>query len=529
MSNSISGSHARNGLARRFATVFYPSVLLLFLISPRPVAVTAAGGDLDPSFGNSGKVTIDFNNSTDRASALALQPDGKILVAGFAYSNSPTATSVDQFALVRLNSDGTLDNSFGVGGKTNADFGGLVNEVKAIAIQSDGKIVAAGFAQTATGGYDFGLARFDSAGALDPTFGNAGRVTTNFSGFSDFAYAVVVRSDGKIIVAGSSQTGRSFDFALARYESNGTLDSTFGSGGKVTLDLFGREDEALAVALQTDGKILAAGYGGGAGQLEDFALARFNPDGSVDSSFGTAGKVTTDFGFRDKVFALAIQPDGKIIAGGFAGDSTDLNYGFALARYRESGQRDKKFGHKGKVVTRFSGHHDELHALAIDASGRLIAAGQVQIGFSVARYGGNGELDTSFGANGIASSPFSTAFGDSSANAVAIQSDGKIVAAGSAYPAGSHDFAVARFQIAVPSISNALITGKNLIVQGQNFAPGAMILLDGVPQTTLPDSENPSSSLIGKKVGKKIPPGQPVMLQVRNPDGATSSPFTFVH
>lgn len=511
----------------------YPRALLFLLLFVALLtwlsgdAVRGASGDLDPLFGAAGRVTIDFNHSTDRASAIAIQTDGKIVVGGFAFSNSVASTSVDQFALVRLNGDGTLDNSFGTGGKATADFGGLVNEVKGVAIQNDGKIIAAGFVQGNLTGYDFGLARFNSNGSLDSTFGLGGKVETDFSGFSDFAYSVIVRPDGKIVVGGSSQTSRGFDFALARYSSNGSLDPTFGSGGKVTLDLFGRGGEALAIAEQSDGKIVAAGYVVGSGNLEDFGLARFNVDGSVDSTFGTEGKVATDFGFRDKIFAIVIQPDGKIVGAGYAGDSTDLNYGFALARYSANGSRDKTFGDKGKVVTRFSGRRDEAHALALDRAGRLIAAGLVNIGFAVARYEIDGSLDLTFGTNGVVGSSFTTGFIPSVADAVAIQSDGKIVGAGSANTLGSTDFAIARLQSTSPTISNASINGKNLIVSGENFDVGAIILLDGADQRTINDSEKPASILIGKKVGKKIAPGQQVTLRVRNSDGATSAEFLF--
>lgn len=512
----------------------YPRALLLLLLLIVHLtwlsgdAVRAASGDLDPLFGAAGRTTIDFNRSTDRASAVAIQADGKVVVGGFAFSNGIVPTSIDLFALVRLNSDGTLDNSFGIAGKATTDFGGSVNEIKALAIQSDGKIVAAGFVQGNLTGYDFGLARFNSNGSLDSTFGSGGKVETDFSGFSDFAYSVIVRPDGKIVVGGSSQTARGFDFALARYNSNGSVDSTFGSGGKVTLDFFSREDEALSIAAQSDGRIVAAGYVGGSGNLEDFGLARFNVDGTVDPSFGAQGKVATDFGFRDKIFAVVIQPDGDIVGAGYAGDSTDLNYGFALARYSTNGARDKTFGTKGIVSTHFSGRRDEVHALALDHAGRLIAAGLVNIGFAAARYERDGSLDLTFGASGVVGSVFATGFSPSVADAVAIQSDGNIVGAGSANLPGSTDFAVARLQTSVPKITNASINGKNLIVSGENFDTGAVILLDGADQRTVNDSEKPASILIGKKVGKKIASGQQVTLRVRNPDGATSAEFPFI-
>jgi uncharacterized delta-60 repeat protein len=137
--------------------------------------------NLDPTFGNAGVVTIDFNGSTDRASSLAIQRDGKVIVGGFAYAGaSSLETFVDEFALVRLNADGTLDSSFGSGGKATTAFGGLTNEITGVAIQDDGKIVAVGFVQTLGRGYDFGLARFNSDGTLDPSFGSGGRLSRTY-------------------------------------------------------------------------------------------------------------------------------------------------------------------------------------------------------------------------------------------------------------------------------------------------------------------------------------------------------------
>jgi len=248
-------------------------------------------------------VTTDFGGS-DYGFSVALQPDGKIVVAGYAGGD---------FALARYNSDGALDTSFGSGGKVTTDFGGSYHpDGFSVALQPDGKIVVAGYA-----GGDFALARYNSDGALDTSFGSGGKVTTDFGG-SDAGYSVALQPDGKIVVAGYA----GLDFALARYNSDGALDTSFGTGGKVTTDFSGGRDVGYSVALQPDGKIVVAGYAG-----VDFALARYNSDGALDTSFGSGGKVTTDFRrFRLWTFRRAPARRQDRVAG-YAGVD------FALARY----------------------------------------------------------------------------------------------------------------------------------------------------------------------------------------------------
>jgi uncharacterized delta-60 repeat protein len=516
--------YVRKGSRHPYKCLVVLSVALFSqAVCPASGLLMTPSGNLDLMFGSAGVVTVDFNGANDRANAIAIQSDGKVILGGFA---TAAGSSFDQFALVRLNVDGTLDSSFGSGGKATTDFGPLTNEVTGIAIQGDGKIVAVGFVQTPGRGYDFGLARFNSDGTLDTSFGSGGKVATDISGASDFAHSVVLQPDGKIVVGGSTQTVRSFDFAVARYKPDGSLDRRFGTGGISTVD-FGREDEVLAIALQPDGKIVAAGYAGRPGALEDFGLARFNTDGSLDTSFGASGKLTTDFGFRDKAMGVLILPNGQIVAAGYAGDSTDLNYGFALARYSSDGLLDSTFGVNGAVITHFSGRIDEAHALALDADGGLVVVGESGGNLAVARYDIAGNLDATFGSNGFIGSPFPTSQG-TLGSAVAIQKTGTIFAAGWAFDIlGSYDFAVAAFEN-IPQISNASLDGKNLLVSGRNFGIGAVILVDGTARRTISDSQNPRSLLVGKKVGKSIGAGQTVMLQVQNPSGVVSLPFPFM-
>ncbi|MFL6273632.1 MAG: hypothetical protein ACJ74G_00360 [Blastocatellia bacterium] len=420
-------------------------VLALILTGTPLTSVEAAAGDLDPTFGSGGKVTTDFGNDYDYASAIAIQSDGKPVAAGFSFASGTD----NNFALARYNLNGTLDFSFGTGGKVTTDFFGKSDVANDIAIQPDGKIVAAGGALNDTTGSDFALARYNSDGSLDTGFGSGGKVTTNFFRAGDTATAIAIQPDGKIVVAGSAlndTTGS--DFALARYNNDGSLDTSFGSGGKVTTDFFGDSDEARTIAIQSDGKLVAAGTIGKSGTVTDFALARYNLNGTLDVSFGTGGKVTTDFfGKNDGLGDIAIQPDGKIVAAGLALNET-AGFHFALARYNSDGSLDTGFGSGGKVTTIFFGPGDLATTIAIQSDGKIVAAGYVfnsTSDFALARLNNDGSLDASFGSGGKVTTDF---FGSrDGVQAIAIQADGKIVAAGftSVNNTGS-DFALARYR-----------------------------------------------------------------------------------
>src|SRR5438552_2020987 len=221
---------------------------------------------------------------------------------------------------------GSLDKTFGTAGQVTTDFGG-VDEAFALAIQGNGKIVVAGATCNSTfTECNFALARYHN-GNLDKTLGTGGKVTTNFGGV-DQAFAVAIQGDGKIVVAGATCNSNSTDcnFALARYNADDSLDTTFGTGGQVTTD-FGGRDDAIALAIDGDSKMVVAGRTRNSTDC-NFALARYNTDGSLDTFFGTAGQVTTDFGGSDSAFALAIQSDGQIVVAGDTCNSTftDCNF-----------------------------------------------------------------------------------------------------------------------------------------------------------------------------------------------------------
>ncbi len=284
-----------------------------------------ADGNLDTSFGSGGKVTTDMGgNKNDFGSALALQPDGKLVAAGYSDSFN--------FALVRYLADGNLDTSFGSDGKVTTNFGAN-GAGKALVLQPDGFIVVAGYSNG-----DFALARYLADGSLDPSFGTGGSVTTDF-GSDDEGKSVALQPDGRIVVAGYSNG----NFALARYLADGSLDPSFGNGGIVTTD-FGAGDVGQSVTLQPDGRIVVAGYSYIGYGNDDIALARYLADGSLDPSFGTGGIVTTDFGSDDEGKSVALQPDGRIVVAGIRADSNSHNPDFALVRYRTDGLLESHFG-----------------------------------------------------------------------------------------------------------------------------------------------------------------------------------------
>jgi uncharacterized delta-60 repeat protein len=384
---------------------------VLAVLIAMSLALHAADGDLDVTFGTGGEVSTDFSGGDDYAFALALQSDGRIVAAGGTSSG---------FALARYNRDGSLDNGFGSGGKVTTAYS---TGATAVAIQPDGKIVVAGGSL---------LVRYKTDGSLDPTFGSGGKVIQ--PGFGGFSVSLLLQADGKIVAVGTIFTPG--DFALVRYNSDGSLDPGFGSGGRVTTDFSGRDDEAYASALQSDGKIIAAGrttttVGESMGF---FALARYNTDGSLDPTFGMDGVVTTSFLPNDLSLAetLVIQPDGKIVAGG---GNFVVEDGLMFARYNNDGSLDPTFGTGGKI--RDTGGI-EIKSLALQSDGKMIAASYLFVAdVALARFNSDGSLDSTFGVGGYVS-------GDG-AYSVILQPDGKIVTAGqtNAIPG---DFALIRYQ-----------------------------------------------------------------------------------
>lgn len=406
----------------------------------------------DHSFGAAGRVVRSLSPFDDAASAVAVQADGKIVAVGSADGN---------FALIRCLANGNFDLGFGAAGVVERHFlAGVPETATSVAVQADGKIVVAGYVLFGSSA-DFLVARYNANGSLDLTFNASGWRTVDFgAGTDDRAMALAVQADGAIVVAGYSLSfggGSNHNFALARLTPDGQPDRDFDGDGRVVTDFAtGSDDLARALAIQADGKIVAAGNSG-----PDFALACYNPDGSLNNSFGSGGMQTTDFrGGADVANSAVITGDGKIVVAGSAADpltGTD----FALARYDSGGGLDTSFSYDGKVTTDAStAGNDSITGIALQANGRIVATGTTPLpGFALARYNPDGTLDASFGGNGNGTGIWVVSgFVQQAAN-LAIQSDGRIVAVGSVAPTGgSHDFLVYRLQSDAPDI---LVTGAD--------------------------------------------------------------------
>ncbi len=413
------------------------AIVLTWLISSQ--VAQAAAGDLDPTFGTGGMATTDINHSTDIANAVAVQADGKLVVVGQTYKQNDFSN--EDFVVTRYNPDGTLDTTFGRGGKVRTDFPGLAAVPSSVVIQPDGKIVVAGGAfPLFTFAGNFEVVRYNPNGSLDRSFGNGGIVTTTFPEGS-YASDVALAPDGKIIAAGtvfvdfipgeSSNT----DFALARYNPDGSPDTTFGNGGQVSTDFVGLEDDAFSVLIQPDGKIVAVGSANNPATYYDFAAVRYLSNGTIDTTFGVAGKVSTDFGDQnfDRARSAVLQPNGSIVAAGFAISQNGGVQNFAVARYTSSGILDATFSGDGKTQIDFGDCCQSANKVLLQSDGKIVTVGYANTedsdsDFLLARLNPRGSLDASFGVGG----KVRTSFGDlnGGANGAALQSDGKIVAVG---------------------------------------------------------------------------------------------------
>jgi len=400
-----------------------------------PVSAAAQAGALDASFSGDGKVTTNLTSGYDYAVGLVVQVDGKLVAAG------PASGGGGRFALVRYGDGGSLDSTFSSDGKVFTNFTTGRDDAFDLALQADGKLIAIGRAG-GTGGR-FALARYEPDGRLDTTFGGDGKVTTNFSTGDDFAFGVALQADGKIIAAGRA-AGLGGRIALARYNEDGTLDTSFSGDGRLTTNFTAGDDRADHVAIQADASIVVAGTAGYFGRNARFALVRYTSSGTLDTTFSGDGKLTTNFtaGF-DGAFAVEVQPsDQRIVAVGQAG----LNMG--LVRYSPDGTLDTTFSGDGRATANFTAGLDYADDVALAADGKIVAAGSAgffsnNARFALARFNPGGTPDTAFSGDGKVTTNLTAGF--DGAYDVEIQPlDGKIVAAGAAGNRGAR-FGVARY------------------------------------------------------------------------------------
>ncbi len=408
------------------------SAALMVAVLFAPMAWTEsarATGELDLTFGFRGVASTDFFGKADIAYDMLVQPDGKIVVIGMVHTDF---TDWYDFALARYNTDGTLDNTFGNGGKVFTNFN-VDDKAYAAALQPDGKIVVVGSTVAVWGSsqVDFAVARYNSNGTLDSTFGSGGKTTVDFETIDDFARAVVVQSDGKILVGGTVRvvhpTGHDTDFGLARLNSNGTLDTTFDGDGKVNTTFPNGggfvNDELTSMLLYADGRILTGGSSSG---FSSFAAALFNPNGSLDTSFDSDGKLLLEF---PAIKGMVLQPDGKIVAGGNYIPIGGSTLGFAVNRINPDGSLDTTFNGDGRVMTPPRNWSEIAADVALTPDGKIVMVGSNDTGqFVISRYLANGDPDLNFGSRG----KFFTymGLGPPRAYAAAIQADGKLLVAG---------------------------------------------------------------------------------------------------
>ena len=433
---------------------------IFFLVVPNSLigVARASAGDLAAGFGLGGKVITDFSSNIDVAAAVAVYPDGRIVLAG---SSQSTDNYLDtDLALARYNPDGSLDQTFGNGGLVTTDLNEYESS-RAVAIQPDGKIVLAGTISRSNGTQDFVVVRYNEDGTLDSSFGQDGVVTTDFYNTMDFAADMAITPNGEIVVAGTIHWSiPKSDFAIARYRSNGELDETFGSDGKVTFGLESAHEFLAAMALSSKGEIVLVGdtitpqpevYN------SDCIVVRLNRDGSPDASFGDDGMVITDFTSVDMTGDVALTPGGEIIVVGTVEPSPPPKFDFVVARYDRHGNLDPSFGTGGHVFTDFSMRDDFAFAVAVRPNGKIVVAGKSglvigssQNDFALARYERDGTLDQSFGSSGIVTTDFSS-YTDEAA-AVTILPSGRIIVAGLTWDARiqpfspSRDFALAAYE-----------------------------------------------------------------------------------
>jgi uncharacterized delta-60 repeat protein len=406
---------------------------------------------LDPSFAAGTGMLFTAIGSSAAADAVALQADGKIVAAGGVVQ----ADNSQDFAVTRYEANGVLDPTFGSGGIVQAPAG----TARAVAVQPDGKIVAAG-----TDFSHIRVVRYDADGSLDPSFGSGGVVTTPVGTGAADASAILLQPDGKIVVGGESSVGLQTVFTLVRYDTNGSLDPTFGGGGVVTTAVGAGDSAVKALVLQPDGKIVADGDAVGAASEGVPGLVRYNTDGSLDATFGNGGIVTTHVGVGGASAStgpLALQPDGKLV----------VVVGFSLVRYGADGTLDPTFG----AATTFAGTFGPTASgLALQPDGKILVVGS-EPGYSstqsellrLVRFSTSGVLDGTFANFG---GVFFGAWAGANGNppppprpAIALQPDGKVVVAGSHSDDGgaTQQFLLARFGASTVTVKYYNLAGPN--------------------------------------------------------------------
>ena len=484
-----------------FAAIIPSLMMTGFLSTVQEAAADPAG--LDLTFGTGGTSVLSAAPDDDQSHALAIQPDARIVLAGHAQG-----AANEEFMIARCLTNGWPDTGFGINGFVVTPVGSGNARAQAVAVQPDGKIVVAGWSRNGATD-DFTVLRFFDDGVLDGTFDGDGRVLTGFGAGDDRAQAVAIQSDGKIVVAGFARMGTTRDFAVARYLANGQPDTTFDGDGRATFGTTASEDNAMAVALTGTGRIVLGGYAHDNGSgVDRFVIARLTAGGALDTTFNTTGVVTPAIGTsQDRCHAIAVQSDNKIVAAGYSQSGSQT--AIALVRCGTTGALDNTFDGDGIVTTTLGTGSAAANAIAIQSDGKIVVAGNATgttADIGVVRYLANGALDPGFSGAGRAVVPVGTGsdFGD----AVAVQADGRIVAAGSTYHGTAYDTALVRLlgepvpEIAVEKAGQELTDGDAVSFPDRalNAAPGVVsFTIRNAGSATL---QNLAVSVVGSHAGE---------------------------
>jgi uncharacterized delta-60 repeat protein len=420
--------------------------LLATLVNLLSVTIAlAASGSLDTSFDGDGLVITDVNAAhpgrNDIATDIALQSDGKIVAAG--YSFIPSTATMD-FAITRYTTDGLPDSNFSGDGKLITNFGAQ-DAVYSIVVQSNGKIVVAG-STCVNDICDLALARYNPNGTLDSTFSGDGKLTTDVGGKDNSTYGgLAIQPNGKIVVAGQSFNGVDYNFTVYRYNANGTPDTTFSGDGKISFGFgAGKQDFGEDLALQSDGKIVVVGETCDANHDCNFAAARLTAAGALDKTFSGDGKQIINMGGFDVPRCVSLQTDGKIVLAGYK--SVAAGAYFAVARLNTNGSLDTSFNGTGrKIISIGNGSYALVTDMLVQPEGKIVAFGLAKVGatydFALARLNANGALDSTFSGDGKLTIDFGY---DETGYALAQQADGSYVLAGYIDDGSQIDFALAR-------------------------------------------------------------------------------------
>lgn len=421
---------------------------------------------LDSTFNDDGMVTTVIDVNADYIFSIAIQSDDKTVAAGMAM-----ISGANQAALARYKLDGSLDSTFGTNGIVLVSVGGLSDAASSVAIQSDGKIVIGGSTYNTT--LDFFAIRFLTDGTLDTTFSGDGIAIIPIGTANDVCRDILIQSDGKIILSGKSQVSSGSNaFGLARLNTDGSLDTNFGTVGVLTT-IFGTNSgdfsDCLGIGLQSNGKIVATGEFGQSSGPGAMPFARYNTDGSLDNTFGSGGQMLI---FQDTTFydglGITIQSDDKIIIISEDNPMSQDN-DLVVARLDQDGNPDNTFGNNGVVISDLFGADDYGASVIMQPDGKILVSGYAFNGTSlmdpfVARFNTNGTLDLTFGTSGAVFSDFGT--GGNTSSSVALQSDGKIVIGGCVNAGSTADFALARYipQAITTQIAESFINAETVSV-----------------------------------------------------------------